>query len=100
MESDDRYKFWPEAANTATKLDGILVTSSEHKCADENFFGHIPKFSNHLISFGKLGIVSKLVDGSKLDNNGEYCIMLGYMDDTSGDIYHLYRIKTGKVIKS
>ena len=100
IEGADRYKFWTEAANTATKLDGLLVTSSKHKCADENFYGKTPKFKDHLIPFGKLGVVANLTDGTKIDNKGEYCMMLGYAEDTTGDVYRLYRIRTGKVVKS
>ena len=100
IEGNDCYKFWTEAANTATKLDGLLVKKNTEKCADEIFFGKIPKFSKHFVSFGKLGIVAKLLDGTKLDNKGEYCVMLGYADDTMGDVYRLYRVNTGKVVKS
>jgi len=80
----------------ATKLDGLLAKTSKDKSPDEKFFGKLSSFSKHFIPFRKLGVVSKVSDGSKLDNKGEYCVMLGYANDTAEDVYRLYRVKTEK----
>jgi len=58
-------------------------------------------FVSHLIPFGKLGIISNLdKDSPKLDNKRQYHIMLSYTNNKHpGDVYQLYNMKTGKVIK-
>ena len=42
---DKREKLWAEAANTATKIDNILVCERDGKSAYEKFWGKEPKYA-------------------------------------------------------
>ena len=92
--SDDHYKFWAEAMNTALKLDNILVKPSKIKCSNEKFFKSLPGYSNHLVPFGKLAIVGNLEKQPKIENKGNYHIMMGYAENAPSDTYCLFNIAT------
>jgi len=80
---------------TATKLDGLVVTTINGKSQTryEHFGYKIPKFASYLKTWGKAGIVkTKSKTEAKLKNKGTIYIMVGYADEHDGDCYRMYEL--------
>jgi hypothetical protein len=85
-----RETLWAECAATATKLDNLLVRTSEKKNPYELFYGKENPIEKHLKIFGEIGIVTKSTTSkikSKLSDRGIPCIFLGYAKDHAPNVY-------------
>ena len=101
MQDAKRIQLWCEAANTATKINNILVKNNYDPCAHEKVYDQLPGYVHKLRVFGEIGIVSNTGDiTSATQDRGIKCIFLGYADDHSGDVYRFYNMRTGKMILS
>jgi hypothetical protein len=81
FEKVKRETLWAECAATATKLDNLLVRTSEDKNPYKLFYGKENPIKKHLKIFGEIGIVTKSNTSkikSKLSDRGVPCIFLGY----------------------
>ena len=88
-----RYKIVQEAVLTATKLDGLIVVHVNGKEATryEQFGLPVPKFVNHMRTWGEAGVVkTKSKPSSKLTNKGSSCMFVGYADNHSGNCYRMW----------
>jgi len=87
-----KYKIIQEAILTATKLDGLVVSTINDKTQTRyEYFGYpIPKFAKYLKTWEEAGVVkTKEKPAAKLRNNGTTCTMVGYADQHHGDCYHM-----------
>ena len=87
-----KYKIIQEAILTATKLDGLVVSTINNKTQTRyEYFGYpIPKFAKYLKTWGEAGVVkTKEKPAAKLRNNGTTCAMVRYADQHHGDCYHM-----------
>ena len=57
-----RIQLWAQCAQTVTRLENILYNKAETKTASEKFYGKNPPWTQHLRTFGEIGIVH---NGSK-----------------------------------
>ena len=98
-----RRGLWTEAANTASKLNGVIYKESRDSTSYEMFFKKKPKIIDHLRRFGELGVVTfrKGTKGrTKVENKGRTCIFVGYSEDSPPDTYRMYDPSTRKVVNS
>ena len=67
------------------------------------FYNMDAKFMKHLRTFGEMAVVA-IHEGkkmrSKLDNRGKTCMLVGYADDHSGDVYRFLNIHIKRIIMS
>lgn len=100
-----RVKLWPEAANTATDLDSILVRNGESLSPSQKFFGkdrksHIDIDSNTK-KFGEECIVADRTKiKGKFADRGKPCFWLGYAKNHAAGTYRLLNCKTNRIIQS
>ena len=94
---------WPEAAKTATDLDGYLIRDASNMSASDKFFGEgkecpvpgIPK------KFGEECIIADRTKiKAKLKNRGRVGHWMGYAKDHAKDTFRIYNPKTRKIIFS
>ena len=98
-----REGLWGHAAETATKLENLLVNKEHEKSPAEQFYGEQPKFTEYLRTFGEVGIVSDEATKktrAKLQDRGLEALFVGYPEDHAGDVYKLLSLTTKKIIKS
>jgi hypothetical protein len=74
FEKIKRETLWAECAATATKLNNLLVRTSEKKNPFELFHGKEDLIKKHLKIFGEIGIMTKS-NTSKIKIN---CLTEGY----------------------
>ena len=101
-----RVKLWPEAANTATDLDSILVRNGETLSSSQKFFGkdvkslHVDIDSNTK-KFGEECIVADRTKiKAKFADRGKPCLWLGYAKRHAAGTFRLYNSKTNRIIQS
>jgi hypothetical protein len=90
FEKIKRETLWAECAATATKLNNLLVRTSEKKNPFELFYGKENPIEKHLKIFGEIGIVTKSNTSkikSKLSDRGIPWIFLGYAKDHAPNVY-------------
>ena len=93
-------KLWPEAVNTATKLDNAVPNRNVSTSPDHVWYGEHPKFLQHLVRWGRLGFVTLRTKQAKLEKKSVACVMVGYADMHSGDTYRVYKPENDSVILS
>mmetsp|Transcript_18815 Transcript_18815/g.23344 ORF Transcript_18815/g.23344 Transcript_18815/m.23344 type:complete len:1201 (+) Transcript_18815:436-4038(+) len=96
-----RYKVFPYAFETVTKLDGLTVIELDGKVATryEHWYGRNPAFKDHLRTWGEAGTVTMKVTGTpKIADRGITCMMIGYADNHDGDVYQMLNPKTERVV--
>jgi len=59
IPTETRAKLWAECASTATKLENLICDKAANKSSYYNYFGKHPEYSQHLRTFGEMGIVAK-----------------------------------------
>ena len=88
LNNELRNKTWAECAMTTTYLSNIMATLSENKCQLELLIGCKPKLNYNLKTFGEIGVVTvKDHIQGKLRNQGTTCILVGYTENYSRDVY-------------
>ena len=99
LESKYKGEFWCEVISTATKLDNIMVRPERTKPPHTLFYGKDAKYMRCLRTFGEMAVVA-IHEGnkmrSKLDDRGKTCMIVGYADDHSCDVYRFLNIHTKK----
>ena len=98
---EKREQLWCEAASTATKIDNILVHEKGEENPHKKFFKQDAKYEKYLRIFGEM-VISKDPNTykSKLEPRGRICMMLGYAENHSGEVYRLLNIETNKIVLS
>lgn len=92
--------FWAEAANTATVLDNILLTSNRDSSPFQQFFGKGIKSIVPISTrkFGEMVVVYQNKMKAKMKDRGTTCIWLGYAADHAAGTYRVYNQRTQQVI--
>ena len=74
--------------NTATKLDSlvIVVIDGVKKTRVEHYANILPRWVNHMTTFGEDGTVRTGKDG-KVGDRGVTMMMVGYADNHEGNCY-------------
>jgi hypothetical protein len=95
-----RYKVWVKAFQHATDLDGLIVIQIDKKVATrcEHWSGKLPKWKNHLRTWGEAGTVKIKTDTTpKIADRGIQCVFVGYSKEHDGDCVEMWYPKTNKV---
>ena len=95
-----RYKVWVKAFQHATDLDGLVVMVLDGKTATryEQWCGKLPKWTQHLRTWGESGTVKIKTDTTpKIADRGIQCMFVGYSVDHDGDCFDMWHPKTNKV---
>jgi hypothetical protein len=102
LSTDLRAGMWSEAANTATKLDNIMIYPGETVSAFEKFFGVPSKLYENLRVFGEIGIVAKIDRAmqQKILDRGRACMFVGYADEHAQNVYRFFTLDTKKIVLS
>jgi hypothetical protein len=98
-----RNQLWTEAANTATKIDNMLIYENDSVHAHKKFYGTDPGYMRYLRTFGEIAITTNHENKqgrSKVEDRGRECMFLGYADNHANDVYRFLHLKTTKVILS
>jgi hypothetical protein len=101
FEKVKREMLWAQCAATATKLNNLLVQTSEKKNSYELFYGKVNPIEKHLKIFGEIGIVTKHNTSkinSKLSDRAVTCMFLGYAKDHAPNVYQMLKLNTNAVI--
>ena len=95
INAKEKGELWYEVISTATNLDNIMVRPDRTKPPFTLFYNMDAKYMKHLRSLGEMAVVA-IHEGenmrSKLDNIGETCMFVGYIDDHSGDVYRFLNV--------
>ena len=96
-----RWKLFPEAAITATKLDWLTVITRDNvtKSRIEFYDIGIPRFAKHLRIWGEAGTVKLPKDG-KVKPRGVTCVFIGYAANHDGNCYRMWNPDTNMVMMS
>ena len=92
-----------QCANTATKLENIIVKNESRFTSYELFYGVNPEWAYFLRTFGEIGIVQ---DGrlghikGKLTNRGIPCMFIGYPEDHAPNVYQFLKLESETMILS
>ena len=98
-----RYKLYREAFTIATHLDGLKVIAIDgvDKTRYEHWCGKIPRFANHLRTWGEAGTVKTITTKvSKVLDRGIQCMFVGYAMNHDGDVYRMWNPETVRVMIS
>ena len=100
IESKYKGEFWCEVIATATKLDNIMVRPERMKPPHILFYGKDAMYTRSLRTFGEMAVIA-IHEGKKmrseLDDRGKTCMIDGYADDHSKDVYRFLYIHTRRI---
>lgn len=96
-----RYRLFPEAALTSTKLDWLSVAEVNGvvKTRIEHYGSEIPHFAKHLHTWGEAGTVKTGKDG-KVGDRGVTCMLIGYANDHEGNVFRMFNPNTNRVTET
>ena len=97
-----RSYYWAECAETATKLEG-LMKGENNQNKHFLFYGKNPIWCQDLQVFGEIGVAAvkvQVILGSKDENRGVTCMMLGCSNNHPRGTYHLINLETKKIFHS
>ena len=103
IEKNFRRGLWTEAAMMAVQIHNILIKNYATKTPSEIIFGENPEYAKSLRTFGEIGVVTYrkgFMKGTKVDNKGRSCMLLGYAIDHPSGTYRFYDFETRRVIIS
>ena len=98
---EERYKLFGEAFKTATHTDALasVTIGGVTKTRVEHWSGKLPRYANHLCTFGEAGTVNMKMKGiSKLADRGTAMMFVGYSMEHKGGVYMMYNPKTHRLI--
>ena len=97
-----REGLWAECARTATHLENLLHKKDDLPSSYSQFFGEIPKWMNHLRSFGEMAVVTTngVTLRSKLRDRGVPMIFVGYTDSHAAAVFRFVNVRTKKLVLS
>jgi hypothetical protein len=96
----ERYKLFREGFKTATLLDGLIPIKLDGKVKRGvvHWSGKLPNFVKHLHTWGEAGTFkTKTPTMAKLADRGVHCMSVGYALDHAGNVYCMWKPKTGWV---
>ena len=94
---------WTETAMMAIQIHNVLIKNYATKTPFEKSFGENLEYAKYLRTFGEMGVVTYrkgFRKGTKVDNKGRSCMLLGYAVDHSSGTYRFYDFETKRVIIS
>jgi hypothetical protein len=94
---------WPEAANYATEVENVIVTTTKPITALHQFYGITNPKVKVMKSFGEMAIVEDNAQRkirAKLENRGRSCLFLGHAPNHADDTYCFMNLTTKKVLVS
>jgi hypothetical protein len=101
LESKLRDKIWAECVMNVTYLSNIISTKSSFKSPFELLYGDKPKLHDNLKMFGEVGVeTTKERIQAKLKNRGTTCMLVGYTEHHSRDVYRMLNLTTNSIINS
>jgi hypothetical protein len=81
MNEEFRLGLWTECANCATQLNNILIKENKHVTPFEEFFKRKAPYIKSLKTFGEVCIRTvRKGHQDKLNNQGDVCIFVDYLD--------------------
>ena len=92
VPSKKRIRVCTKAFETATLMDGLMEIEVDNRKAMryEHFWGKLPKFVNHLRTWGKASTVKhKNKRSSKMSDRGLVFMFVGYAKDHDGNCYEM-----------
>jgi hypothetical protein len=82
-------------------MNNILVRKNKTMMPYEEFYGKEASYTKSLRNFGEMCIRTvRKEHQDKLENQGDVCIFVAYLDNHYHDTYRLLNIKTKKIIES
>ena len=94
---------WAQCAQTASKLENIIVSNEDEKSPAEQFHGANPKWSTSLRTFGEMVILNDDEHRnirSKLADRGYPAMFVGYPDHHAQGVYEFMKISNHELIAS
>ena len=100
FDATTRGKLWAEAANCATHNENVTSLHTGEPSSHEKFFGNLPPYVPHMRTFGEIGIVRNIHQGTvwKLENKGIPAMFIGYTNEHAGNVYKMFNLQTHKVL--
>jgi hypothetical protein len=95
-----RYNVWVKAFQHATDMHGLVIRKINDKVATryEHWCGKIPKWVNHLRTWGESGTVKVRTGATpKIAYRGIQCMCVVHSKDHDGDCYNMWFPKTNRV---
>ena len=95
------YKLFGEAAKTATKLDSLVIVNDDgvKKIRVEHYANILPRWVNHMRTFGKAGTV-RTGEYGKVGDRGVTMMMVGYADNHEGNCFRMFNPLRNSIIES
>ena len=90
---EKRYVFFRETMQTATLLDGLVITIVEGSSRThlEHWGGYLPMWVGYLRTWGEAGVVKlKTKTTAKLVQNRVTCMFVGYAMSHEGNVYRMW----------
>ena len=98
FSKESREMLWAEAFKTAAFLGDIFPTARNNQSAYGLFFGKKCPWYEHLIEYGRIGMITTRQKGKKLEPQGEPMIMVGYALTHKPGSYRMYNPRTKRII--
>ena len=95
-----RQKFWREAFQTSTYLDGLVLVDVNGvlKTRFEHWEGKLPSFTQHLRKWGEAGVVKLRTSTTpKIYDRGKVCMFVGYSHNHAGDTFRMWDPESKRV---
>ena len=98
FKKDFRKRAWAEAVYTAAFLHDIFPTERNKNSAQKIFYGKECKWYDHLVEFGRIGIVRNKKKGPEFQQKVIPMIMVGYSLTHKVGSYRMCNSHTNKVV--
>ena len=98
---DAQKEFWAEAVACSAFIEDLMIKAG--RTAPALFLWTnttVTKWLQHLIQFGRIGVVNKHGKQAKMTNKGFPAMMVGYAQNHGAGTYRLYNPKTKRIIMS
>ncbi|GAX17144.1 hypothetical protein FisN_UnNu082, partial [Fistulifera solaris] len=100
LTDEHQGKLWPEAVNSATRLDNAVPNRNMKESPDLLWYGSQPNFLQHLVQWGRVGYMTIRDQQPKLSKKSVQVVMVGYADLHSGDTYRVFKPESETVVLS
>ena len=97
-----KQKLWPQAIETASKLQEISHTKEGETSIYEKWHGKASKLKpKHLVEFGRIGHVTiKHKKANKMEDRSVPMIMVGYGRDSAAGTYRMWNPKSKAIVQT